>query len=58
MNWKLILKSLLAAAISGAATSTASALAGGNTKAMGMTAAAGALTGLAGYLTQSPIVKP
>jgi hypothetical protein len=57
MNWKLILKSVAAAAIAGAANSSAQALTAGNTKAMGWTAAAGAVIGLCGYLAQSPVQK-
>lgn len=52
---KTFWQSLLAALIAGAATSSAQTLASGNTKGVGWTAAAGALVGLAGLLTKSPL---
>lgn len=55
MNWKIILQSMTAAALGGAASGAATVLSGGHTKGIGVSAAAGALAAVAGLLTPSPI---
>lgn len=49
------LKALLHAFLSGAATGAASAAAGSSTKQIGMTAVAGAITGVVSLFMRSPV---
>ena len=60
MKWKTIFKALGAAALGGAATGATEALTVGTTnpKAIGITAAVGAIAAVAAYLKQSPLEGP
>jgi hypothetical protein len=57
MNWKDFFSGIAVAAISGAAATSAQAVAdpASGTKALGTAAAAGAIIGVAGWLKQSPV---
>lgn len=58
MNWKALIHSITAAAVTGAATGGLTALQGGNTKQSGTAAIAGAIAAVLALLKSSPLVQP